>query len=205
MHADFLSFFQKMIVFFSTNIIETVTIFISIIGGTVALLQWKKGNDYKRAQLVQELINKVRDDLDVSLIMDVIDWNDGIKYDGKFRFLYNERDERYNNLSSDELFSKIDKTLSHFSYICYLYKRNLFAYKDMVVFEYELRRIIDNAHICNYLYSLYHWSKYLQVRCSFDYLIEYAKKKNYLDKDFFVLQKNTRYECYLGVPTGDCQ
>ena len=70
----------------------------------------------------------------------------------------------------------------------------------MRFFEYELRRLVDNPHIRNYLYSLYHWSKSLGVKTSFLYVIEYGLKKGYLDKSFKRYDRNhAPYKCFLVV------
>ena len=80
------------------------------------------------------------------------------------------------------LFKKIDKTLAHFSYICYLKKINILTKKDMRHFDYEIQRLADNEHIANYLHSLYHWSSDLGVTMSFSFLLDYCIRKKYLLK-----------------------
>lgn len=69
-------------------------------------------------------------------------------------------------------------------------------------FDYELRRLFDNEHISNYLYSLYHWSKQLGIKMSFSYLIDYGLEKEYLTKDFLRLDISN-YRCYLRVINKD--
>lgn len=122
--------------------------------GVFALLQWKKSNDYKRADLINELINKIRDDKDIAKIMDIIDWNNGLKYNGEFS-VSNDSNACGEMEQDENLFQKIDSTLSHFSYICYLNKLHIFKRVDMCVFDYEIKRIFDNYEISNYLYSLF--------------------------------------------------
>jgi hypothetical protein len=104
--------------------------------------------------------------------MDVIDWDEGILYNGKFSINPDYPKETLKGLDADDLFKKIDKTLAHFSYICYLESNKTLTNEDMYPFEYQLRRLADNRHVSNYLFSLYHWSTYLSVKCSFEYLIQ---------------------------------
>lgn len=190
---------DTIIEFIKNNIIDIITLLFAVIGGFFALTQWRTQVMQKRAETVKELICKVRDDEDIAAIMDIIDWNDGIVYNGKFRARPSAQRKLFAEVDDDKLFQMIDKTLSHFSYICYLRKRHVLQKKDMYVFEYELRRLADNVHIQNYLYSLYHWSSQLGVNCSFGYLIEYALKMGYLTKDFLHLSSGN-YKCYLAIP-----
>lgn len=155
-----------------------------VVGGIFALLQWNKSNIYKRGEIVQKLIKKVRDDEDIAAVMAMIDWDEDFYYDGKFGFKNHSSRSSLHNISEEDLFDKIDKTLSHFSYICYLYFQHTLTKKDMRNFEYELRRLVDNEHISNYLFSLYHWSSSLSVHMSFCFLIDYYFDKKYLDKSF---------------------
>ena len=68
----------------------------------------------------------------------------------------------------------------------------------MRFFEYELRRLCDNVHISNYLFSLYHWSSSLNVNMSFSYLIEYCYKNKILDHSF-KNPKSSKYTLYLQI------
>lgn len=179
----------SMIIEWNVKITDLVSIVISILGFIItatgaflALAQWKKGNLYKRTEFVQQLILKVRDDDDIATIMASLDWNEGMIYDGRFHVNPNCEYNKLTGLSDDELFRKVDKTLSHFSYICYLWEKGCLKSSDMYHFEYELRRIADNKHTANYLYSLHHWSKSIDSNCSFAYLISYLLKKEFFCK-----------------------
>lgn len=180
-------------------IINMLTFFAVVIGGFFALNQWKTQVKHKRDEIVKELICKVRDDEDISSIMDVIDWDEGILYNGKFSINPDYPKETLKGLDADDLFKKIDKTLAHFSYICYLESNKTLTNKDMYPFEYQLRRLADNRHVSNYLFSLYHWSTYLSVKCSFEYLIQYSMKKGYFSEDFKSIDSNA-YICSLVFP-----
>lgn len=179
------------------NIISVVFVFI---GGCFALLQWRKSLVYKRTEIVQSLIALTREDKNVSTIMDIVDWNEDFNYDGKFVINKDTKRTALKELSDDDLFKMVDYTLSVFSYICYLKSLGVIKNKDMRFFEYEIRRIVDNSHIRNYLYSLYHWSRKLGINMSFAHLVDYCLKKKYLDKSFKVCSENNLYyKCYLWV------
>ena len=107
----------KLIMTFLGDNVEISKLLFAVIGGGFALLQWGIQIKHKKAEIVKELICKVRDDDDIAAIMDIIDWNEGLRYNGKFYI-----DEKYNkpllaNENSDSLAKKIDKTFSHYSYI----------------------------------------------------------------------------------------
>ena len=108
--------------FLCNYLLDVVGWIIAGLGGLFALFQWKKANDYKRADIVQALITKVRDEEDISFVMELIDWSKGLIYNGEFIISEDIKDKRIDNMGKDKLFSMIDKTLSHFSYICYLKK-----------------------------------------------------------------------------------
>ena len=185
---------------FEALIVSIVTLVFMFIGGCFALWQWRQGLLYKRTEIVRELIEDVRQDDNVSTIMDIIDWNEDFFYNGKFIINRDTSRKNLKDISNDDLFKMIDHTLSIFSYICYLKLVRTIKVKDMRFFEYEIRRLVDNPHISNYLYSLYHWSKELGVSMSFSYLIDYCLKKKYLDASFKIYGKgNLKYECFLVV------
>ena len=185
---------------YETLVVNIITLLFAFVGGCFALYQWNKNTVYKRAEVVKSLIESVRGNPDISTIMDIIDWNEDFTYDGKFSIRTGTERKALMGLSDDDLFRMVDQTLSMFSYICYLKKVRTITKKDMRFFEYELRRLVDNPHIRNYLYSLYHWSKSLGVKTSFSYVIEYGLKNGYLDKSFKKYDPNhVIYRCFLRV------
>lgn len=188
---------------FESLIVDIVSMIFVFAGGCFALWQWRKSLIYKRIEIVQTLIENTRQDKTVSMIMDIIDWNRDFYYDGKFLIQRETSHYDLKKLSDDEFFNKIDHTLSIFSYICYLKFVGTIKNSDMRFFEYEIRRLIDNSHIANYLYSLYHWSKSIEVDMSFSYLVDYGIKKKYIDKSFKVYnsddENHSKYECYLKI------
>ena len=185
---------------FEALVLSAVSIIFVFIGGCFALWQWNKNLVYKRTEIVRELIESIRKDKTVSAIMDVVDWNEDFLYDGKFVVNENTTRTALKGLSSDDLFKMIDHTLSLFSYVCYLKKMRTISSSDMRFFEYEIRRLADNPHIGNYLYSLHHWSKKLGVKMSFSYFVDYCIKKKYIDKSFRNLDSHSlEYTCFLAI------
>lgn len=180
-------------------IINSISILSVFIGGFFALYQWRKSLVLKRTEIIRSLIESTRQDKNVSTIMDIIDWNNGLTYDGKFHITKGNNDF-FNSLSDDTIFKMIDHTLSIFSYICYLKSVKTITKKDIDFFSYEIHRLIDNKHIINYLYSLYHWSNKLNVKTSFIYLIEYCIKNKYIDISFKTYStNNSKYTCFLVI------
>ena len=181
---------------FESLIVSIVSLFFAFLGGCFALWQWYKGLVYRRAEIVNSLIKDVREDADVSLIIDIADWDEGFYYDGKFTIDRKDCRAQLKSMSDEEFFLKIDYTLSVFSHICYLKKVHAIKKRDLACFEYEIHRLTDNEEICNYLYTIYHWSKEINVKMTFDYLVDYCIKKKYLNKCF--KEKNAEiYTCFL--------
>lgn len=196
---SFFEIFSEEIVF--GDIINVASLIAVIIGGAFALYQWKKGNVYKRTEIVEKLIETVRTDSDISSIIELIDWEQ-LTYDGDFYLKIEQSDESFNYVYEKDLSKKIDKTLAHFSYICYLKKQHTLTKKDMKIFDYEIRRFVDNNDIANYLFSLYHYSKSLNVHMPFSYLVEHCVKKGVISNDFYDLESEN-YECFLDLSDED--
>lgn len=180
------------------DVISIASLFAMVIGGCFALHQWKKGLRQKRAETIEQLIKTVRDNEDIASIMDIIDWDNGFYYDGKFHLYEDTGIANLKDISDEDLFKKIDKTLIHFSYICYLRNQNILSCKDMRHFDYEIQRLADNQHIANYLHSLYHWSAYLGATMSFSFLLNYCINKKYLFREI-KRAKTSKYYNYLEV------
>ena len=181
------------------SLLEIIKVLVTLAGAVFALFQWWKSNNYKRAELVQKLMEKVRDDEEISELVLKIDYSTEIRYNGDFLYEGEPRD----SIKSQELMTKIDKTLAYYSYICYLKKQKILKDEDILIFDYTIKRLTTNPHMANYLYSLYHWSNSIKINCSFDYLIKYAERKGYIKKQEFerLYEDGSEhvYECYLRI------
>lgn len=184
---------KELLSYLQEHIGETITITLSVLGGIFALLQWKKSNDYKRAELVNGLINTIRDNKTNSVVIDMIEWAE-LVYDSKFKTKNTRGIEGCS--SSEQMTIMVDGVLAHFNYICYLKRLHIFKRKDMAVFDYEIKRLFDNDQVCNYLYSLFLWSTSLGVMCSFKHLIRFGLRKRYLHISF-LSEQSKNYICWL--------
>ena len=101
---------------------------------------------------------------------------------------------------SGELELKVDKTLSYFSYICYLKRQKIITDKEFDFFKYEVERILMNQQVQDYFYNLYHFSKKFKTPFTFKYLFEYGEKGKMFDDDFYdksAYEKSKKYHRYL--------
>ena len=152
------------------NLIATATLIIAVIAGFRAMAQWKESKRIKRAEYIKELTDKVRSDDEIVKALNLIEY-DRIKYSLAFH-------------ESGELERKVDKTLSFFSYICYLKKQKLLSPDEFRFFDYEVTRIFQNKEIVDYLFNLYHFSKKQKRPISFCYLVEYGLENGLLNENF---------------------
>jgi len=84
--------------------IALVSLIVGAIGGVFALWQWRIGNKVKRAEFVNQIIEKLRFDPEMVETMDMIDYDEFHWYDAKFH-------------SSGGTETKIDKLFSYLTYI----------------------------------------------------------------------------------------
>ncbi|MEE0265210.1 MAG: hypothetical protein UD936_06235, partial [Acutalibacteraceae bacterium] len=132
----------------------------------------------KRAEYLNDLTEKIRTDDDISEIVYVLDY-DQMWYNDSFH-------------KSGEFERKMDKTLSYFSYICYLFENNLIEKSEFNFFKYEIDRILMNRSTINYFYNLYHFSRKCCTPMTFKFLFEYGEKEKVYDEEFY----NTRSKIY---------
>lgn len=179
-----------------SDILNSIVLAFGVIGGGFAFYQWRKEILFRRFDTVYGLILKIRSDETMSLTFNLIDWNKYFEYDGEFKITNNKYYEE-NQITNEIFFKRIDELLSIFSYVCYLRRTKILTDSDMLSFNYQLTRILQNNHIRNYLYSLHHWSKSLNTNSSFENLVEYAIETGIYDKDFEIFGKSDMYNCYL--------
>lgn len=168
-----------------SDILSAISILLVIFGGIFAYYQWRKNVLIKRASYINELTEKIRSDSDIKDAIYLFDYDS------------NWYTEQFHGSESE---IKIDKTLSYFSYICYLNERRLVSKKEFKFFQYEVERILMNIGVQDYFYNLYHFSKKFSVPFTFVYLLDYGKKRGLLNKDFFdnkAYQVNHMYHHYL--------
>ena len=163
------------------DVINLLSICLVVAGGIFGFIQWKNSLKMKRAEYINELTEKIRTDEDMRDVVYIIDYNSDW-YDAAFH-------------NGGEIERKMDKTLSYFSYICYLHKNNVLKEKEFDFFKYEIKRILINKQIQNYFYNLYHFAKKCGEPITFIYLFEYGQRLNLFDKEFF----NSRSKNYIHI------
>ncbi|GAU78489.1 hypothetical protein [Fusibacter sp. 3D3] len=154
------------------NIIQIIiTLIIAIPTGGFALYQWYKANKVRRAEFINQIIEKLRFDKDFVEIVYLIEYNHDW-YNGGF------------HNGADGLEFKIDKLLSYMTYICYLKNHRIISKNEFSILEYEIYRTCESPSIQAYLWNLHHFSNKRSQRCTFDGLIKYGKNKKIICIDF---------------------
>lgn len=153
------------------DILNFLSLVFVIIGGCFGYHQWKKSVKIKRAEYLNELTEKVRTDEDISEMIYILDYNQEW-YTDSFH-------------ESGEFERKMDKTLSYFSYICYLFDNDLIEKSEFKFFEYEIDRILMNASTIQYFYNLFHFAEKCKAPITFKFLFEYGKNAKIYDQEFY--------------------
>lgn len=176
------SLFKFINEFSVSDIIALLSVILVGVGGWFGYRQWKESVKIKKAEYLNELTEKIRTDDDISDMIYILDYNQ----------------EWYNKSfhQSGEFERKMDKTLSYFSYICYLFDNNLIEKSEFNFFKYEIDRILMNRSTIKYFYNLYHFSKKCDAPITFKFLFEYGEKEKIYDNDFYNV-KSKKYPHYL--------
>lgn len=158
------------------DILSFLTIVVTTAGGIGAFFQWNRTNNINKATYINELTDKIRSDDDIR--------------DTLYKLEYGENWYTDNFHGSGEPELKIDKTLSYFSYICYLMHVKVIRDKEFAFFNYEIMMILNNEDIKGYLFNLYHFSRSIGTPMTFYYLFEYGKKHEMFPLPFFDKDSN---------------
>ena len=176
MNADFITV---------SDIISIFSLLVVIIGGVFTYIQWKNNVSLNRANYINELTEKIRTDESIKDTVYLLDY--GKKwYSREFH-------------GDKEIEPKVDKTLSYFSYICYLKAEKIISKKEFMFFKYEVERFLMNEQVQDYFYNLYHFANKFDIPFTFYYLFRYGEQKGVFDKQFFdmtsykVVEKYHRY------------
>ncbi len=156
-----------------TEFLNVLTIILSVTGGIVALFQWNDSNKLKRAEYVNALFKEFNSNPNVKQVLYRIDYGDDNKW----------YDENFHN--SGELEQSTDMALNYYSYICYLYETKLIKRKEFEFYRYQVERILKDKQVQNYLYNVFHNSKYYNDEMSFSYLFRYGEKNKFFDDEFY--------------------
>ena len=162
------------------EIISLATLGCAVCGGIFAWFQWRKSNKLKRAEFLDQIIQKLRFDEEFVETIYSIDYE---------TFSYNDKFQTPDN----PVQMKVDKLLSYLDYICYLRENRIIKEKEFSPNRYIITRVCCNEDICCYLWNLYHFSHSFQKDCSFEYLIKYCLKKGLFVPEVF---KDPSCECF---------
>lgn len=154
------------------NVISLISVFLVGVGGVLALLQWRSASKVKRAEFVNQIIEKLRFDQDMVNAMGMVDYGT-IRYDESF----------HNGTDGKE--AQIDKLLSYLSIVCFLRTLHVIQKDEFAFFEYYLYRVYSSGSLCGYLWNLYHFAKKRNIRCPFHFLIKYGVKNKMIDWENF--------------------
>jgi len=150
---------------------------VAVVGGMFALYQWSKSNSLKKARFLNSFIEKIRGDKDIVEILRYLDLNDSW-YSIEFHDSDDESRQRFEQ--------KMDKTLSYFSYICYLREKRIITDKEFNFFNWHIKLILKNPGIQDYFYHLYHYvTGKFQAKFQQQHLLDYGAKTHIIDSDFF--------------------
>lgn len=155
---------------------------LAALGGLIFVgLEHHQSNKVKRAEFLDDLINRMRGDSDIRGILYVFQYN-GFVYNSDFH-------------EDTELQRKVDKALLYLSYICYLRSRRIIKKREFAFFEIEISQTLRNRGVIDYLFNLYHFE--CRVACldpnsrdgrkqfTFYYLLEYGRLLGLVEDGFF--------------------
>lgn len=154
-----------------SDIISIISLILVMAGGIFGYYQWRKSILLRRAEYINELTEKIRTDKYIKDVIYMFDYN------------YEWYTEQFHGSGKFEL--KVDKTLSYFSYICYLREQKIISDKEFNFFKYEINRILRNSQVQDYFYNLYHFSNKNNTPITFLYLFKYGEKIKIFDEIFY--------------------
>ena len=144
----------------------------AFIGGCFAIYKWRKDTAMKRAGYLNSLSERLRND---KIIREVFYW---------FEYDIIWYDDNFHNNNKSEKEHKVDKTLTFFSYICYLKYHNIISKKEFTFVAYEVTRTLQNKQVQDYLYNIYHFANSIDCPIPYYFLIEFALKNQLFPSDF---------------------
>ena len=153
------------------NYLSLILIIVMAIGSIFALIQWNSSIKIRRTEFLDEIINKLWFDANMARTMHIID-NNPHWYTEDFHKSYSD------------LGYQIDKLLSYFDFICYLYFIKNLSFNEFNVIKYEIDRTCASPSVQAYLWNLYHFSNKIEAGCTFMYIIDYGIKEKIINKEF---------------------
>ena len=153
-------------------LIELISVLAVAVSAIFALMQWLGSLRVSRAKMVKKLLDAIRSKPDIR--------------EAWYYLEYHEEDEWYNDdFHGSDLEKKMDCLLSHMNYICYLIESKILTKKEAELFQYQIRSVSTNNGLQCYFFNIYHYAHWKESDCSFEILLNYAKKNGYLPEEFF--------------------
>jgi hypothetical protein len=162
---------------------------IAVVGGGIfALYQWRKNNSLKRAEFVNSFIENIRKDKGIIQILRFLDLSDS---------WYSKDFHTSSEKEPSEFGQQMDKTLSYFTYICYLRKKRIITDREFNFFNWHLKLILQNQGIQDYFYHLYHYVT-IKFHAKFQHqdLLDYGIKAQIISDDIYDPKAHLRNSKY---------
>ncbi len=161
--------------------------------GYLSIRQWRNTLKIQRAKFLSELVAKLhsKEFLQVVYLFDYdCDW-----YNESFHNSTKNKDRN----DSDE--SQVDNYLSWLAYLCHLFSTGCIDSNEMDVFAYEIKRVLTNAQVRDYMYNVHHFSKANKRESPFFELEAYAEKEKLICGEVFanssLHESDKRFHKYL--------
>jgi hypothetical protein len=116
------------------SITDWLQLAFTFFGGLYGLFLLNQSNKDKKAQFINDVLNRLYNDAEVRAILYSVDSGKNVK---EIKYL-------------GELEMQADKTLRYLDYIGYLVKKRHLKKGDLKPFEYEISRILNNEEIRSY-------------------------------------------------------
>jgi len=166
------------------NYLSLLIIIVMAIGSIIVMIQWNSSIKIRRTEFLNEIIHKLWFDQDMAKTMYLIIENNSNWYTPDFHKKFSETGYQ------------IDKLLSYFDFICYLYVIKNISFSEFNVIKYEIDRTCASPSVQAYLWNLYHFSNKIEAGCTFMYMINYGIKENIISNEFKT-NNNNLFDKYL--------
>jgi hypothetical protein len=158
------------------NTLTLLSLIVATFVALFAIAQWRNSIKLKRAEFLNQIIEKLRFDDDIAHTMYLVEYS-ADWYSASFH--------------GGNLESAIDKLFGYMSYICYLRSMGNIKEPEFEVLSYEIHRTCSSPSAETYLWNLYHFSAQTGTSCTFNNLIEYGLEKKLFHQDFLKSDTDT--------------
>ena len=157
-----------------SEMISLVVVVIGVVGG---LVQWNRKIRLEKASYIRDLTDRIFTDPLIREGLSLLD------FDKEWL-----SEDVHSSVEMETNIGKVYRTLSFFSYICYLKKRGIIGYGEILLVKDDIDRIVHNESVVIFFYNLYH-SFDKKIPYTLSYLFQYAKSQRVFSSDFFDSQR----------------